>query len=1601
MILLESDFEIRDSKRLLKAVRLPKNKAKLWMPLINVHPHLFTVTSYRKRLVIERLIGELDLMNTEWIHRIVDQQKRNNKPMLRWMVEDRNLSQLYDHYRVFMSFKVQSSPLLPRRWLKFTKKTTMSGKTGFDDSDETCYQATTYEADGERIAPTTLFVMPTVRQITAKNAKLFGKAHVVLHEFGKSSENQPASTDFVDALKVDQYSNGCIFVDDIPSKTHRLSVGDKVRLDDINGEITRMNDNEIFIKTKSDNTKMYAFRWMLKSQALEQITLGFQNEESIKNFEFAAKNEGDEWSKFSALKSHQFPESNQFLMPRTGLSSFEADTTVIGIYAKPKQAEYEWVQIKTIEYQLINGSFSTPKIHQELQDDQNMKSITDRLVMTLLSSNFEIRDSGHALNSLGLQFDEHSEWLSLVALHGSLFDITVYRRKLVIERLIVELKLWCTDWIHRILEQKMKGKPMLQWLVEDRRVSQLYKFYVVYMSRFKEKYCALLDRRWLRFVQRTTMRDKPGFDGPTNSYFRDIVYEADGKAISHRTPVLTASVRQITVSNDNLFGNRPVILQEFDRTNADDYNVREFLDALRYDGEFVFLNHIPSASYPFEFGQEVQHVDGSIGIVTRITVRNICVKFIDKGSMIFFRWFERWQIPMELTLRFRHKEELNHFTFALSAAKRAKKQKLSEQYFSEIEKFEIPRTSSNAPVGSGDPVIIHAKPRNGDYKWVYIKSLYPPTNSDAGSLYTLHNGDHEIPNKVIQFLLWLRQRESKIMDNAGILEQFGLTLDHRTQWMPLMVAHPVLFAITAYRRTLLVERLIVEFDLLSFEMVHRIIEQRIKNKPMLNWLVEDRKVRELYNHYVAMTSSFKKVFYSDLFDRTWLKFERNTKLKETDEFKGADDSCFEKTEYLINGGVYHSSGTTICVKGGVRQVCRNHELFGVKEMEISHDQASQQKDVTEQARSVSATTILNTVGKPGNLHKSRFPSITASNRRQPLLLVVSKHRGHYSSHSPDNLLERGTSKRYENHAKDPTSEDWIVFEQLETDVLPTTIIIRNNSGSYALEEMKIFVSEDNEVFHEWIHIEDIMQKSNMMQHFDLEPAAVHFVLSRNIRYFRLCSMHNYGGSYTAFYEFGILGISLHSVSNMAFADTLNIGRNREIRTQPALDCIFGIDRKVKLKKNGEWIRGIVCRETVDKLCVKYYERYLLTFRWIQRDEIPSKLRFYIPNINQMSQYTFAASIGAGDGVPLFYDEFHFENLTEFAIPLDKLVCTSSTPDTVYVYTKPKGKDVCFELIKRIKLRDAELYKFAVDGGFDLVRQYAIEYPQKDFFEILATSDINIRKSGAVHVLQEKAASHDGDENGVIRLVSGGDIVNEGTLACNPSKGGTIYINANGVFENIGNIDCGKNGSVYIKCSEYKNYGKITPRPKVTYQIYKMNHILIEQLIAPGDRKNILLEVSDHRGHYLTRHPRNLLESGTGNHYDSDGGGPPNGDWMIFRKISKKLVFPASIEIRNNNGSSAVKKVSIEGSANGVSFFEWIRIENISNADRELQTFPVTPADGYFAWERAFAYFKLNVLENHGHHRYNIFYEFRINGVDEETVRRIGYDDNAVNKSNGK
>ena len=222
-----------------------------------------------------------------------------------------------------------------------------------------------------------------------------------------------------------------------------------------------------------------------------------------------------------------------------------------------------------------------------------------------------------------------------------------------------------------------------------------------------------------------------------------------------------------------------------------------------------------------------------------------------------FRWYDKPEITGELTLAFRYRKQLRNYKFA---AGRRVTRNLNYQTFDDIAKFEI--SCESMSLSSGDPLFIYAKPagRNyeeSDYKGICMKSLSFTSDSDLDNVITSPDNIATKSQRISRFLNWLRQRASKFEDGSETLQRFGLDRNKWSEWMPSIIAYPALLAVTAYQKRILIERLIVELDLVNPYMVPCTLAMGPNGKQLLEYLVEDRKIQKLYDHYRALTSGFR------------------------------------------------------------------------------------------------------------------------------------------------------------------------------------------------------------------------------------------------------------------------------------------------------------------------------------------------------------------------------------------------------------------------------------------------------------------------------------------------------------------------------------------------------------------------------------------------------------------------------------------------------------------------------------------------------------------------------------------------------------------------
>ena len=1562
-----------------------------WIPKIADHFLLFQETKCKGFTVIDRLYIELDLnITAPLLATRAWSTKCGDKSYLEYLVEDLKVAQLYDHYRVLTSrFKVvHRSPLLKRHWLRFEQNTKIVEEFG---DDGTCFENTKYRADDNPIPVAAANLTVAEARVIVQNTAFFGDDPIVVQEF------EGDCNDFVDALIVDQY--GCIFVDDT------LRIGQEVQGNNgLFGTISQMTADKICVKTENDG--MYQFRWIERMNAAKEITIAIQHKEDLKDHVFVVTvDQRGETVDYSKMEKHSFSKIDDFSIPLREMLFAHSKLFSIDIYAKPKGTNYEWTRIKSIDYSVKENIKKNTADHD-----------VNRLFVALKRTESEIKDASFALNSMS------SVTWTKMRNQPILFDITAYRSKLVIERLIVEVFKLNTKCIRWLMDQKKKDKSLLQWLVEDRKVYRLFPHYRVMMSRFKVSYSApIINRLWLKFERCTKMDSALRFKSSDDSIFGQSEYEINGVVYPLDSTPCVEQVSQQSIRNEMLFGDIAITIDSAEvdgatssSTSNSDCDAMEFNDAVTVDQYgYVFVDDI------LRIGQKVRNNEGLFGTICRTTTDKICVKTENDG-LYDFRWIQGVKAPAEISVAFRHESQLERYNFAVAVNQRDERVDFStmKQYsFSKSSDFSIPLREML--LGDSDVFLIdiYAKPKEANNDWTRIKAIEYSTGRDmdnANDAAIDAGSETNVQVALDRLFENLKQSQSEILNRNLFLRRFRSHLKP-FKMMSHVSGHPKLFDLTVYRRRLVIERLVVEVFKLNQECVRWILDQKKGDNTLLQWLVEERKLYRLFPHYRVMMSGFKMYHKSILLNQTWLKFQRHTKMDNFFGFDTADDSIFAETEYTVNDVVYPLTAVPV-VEDVPSQCIRSTPLFG--DIPVTVECNGTELNVQEQRESKAV--IISS--KFANMRSSIQDVIEQQGENQ-IKLEVDSHRGHWGDRHIKSVLEEGTSACYDSDGKGPPKEDWFIFDQQSKErFIPTRIVIRNGIERYALKKISIAGkngSDGIEIKH-WLTIDDIRRTKDELQTFSVDPAVAFFAWSQNYNVFRINVLENHGGSYNFFYEFRIYGVCYNDVFRN-FIDTLKIDGNEDIVS------VFCVGQPVAIHQNGESISGTICRIKEEKFCTK-----------VKTDNVVSQLQWFdkcqldIPGGHQISEYTFAAIAGDRDReIDLSnLKEFTFKNTNEFVIPMDSLVAGTRTADTIFIYARPKRKDIPYHhynLIKTLEYRGDHLNfsRYVVDekkpfriDKMVAVKPYSGALQDGGKFEVRTSSKIIISELSGINASEcglrinwnqpkgmilkfgeyvgingrgdtENSFEVQGVGGGIISLVAGDDVVNEGTLCCTASddrlfSGGSFSAVTDCGFENAGTIDCGKDGLVRIGCCGFVNCGQINPPPNVMMRLSGSLQARFKNEIAFGVEELMKLKVVSHRGHYERYHIENLLKEGKDTHYTGYQQGPPKEDWFIFRVQSMQRFIPKSIVILNSNGDAAVEKMSISGSAdyNIGAFTEWIEFDDIPKRDGNysLSKLPVDEESAYSAWLQEFTCFKINILENYGSSSENYIFEFRIYGI---------------------
>lgn len=284
------------------------------------------------------------------------------------------------------------------------------------------------------------------------------------------------------------------------------------------GTIHRITAYGICIKIGHNDDKLSSYRWIDKEEYPMKLTLHFAAQRNVGSYEFAVKKgQKDLSKKISSKQKRQFSYIENFEIPCSALLKGVAGASFLGVYVQRRSdTQCIWGRLKVLKYPV------DAKMTVSVQ--QRNRSIDDMMDI-LQKTGHEIMEKRRFLKHFGLDSGLSAPWASQIASHPLLFSICRYRRKLIIERLIVELHLFSTEWVQSILKRKN-----LSWLVENRRISRLHDHYRVYVSQFSitycehlyvcnvvlsrgafdwltlNKYCFITQCRWLKLKKNTTMR---------------------------------------------------------------------------------------------------------------------------------------------------------------------------------------------------------------------------------------------------------------------------------------------------------------------------------------------------------------------------------------------------------------------------------------------------------------------------------------------------------------------------------------------------------------------------------------------------------------------------------------------------------------------------------------------------------------------------------------------------------------------------------------------------------------------------------------------------------------------------------------------------------------------------------------------------------------------------------------------------------------------------------------------------------------------------------------------------------------------------------------
>ena len=301
-----------------------------------------------------------------------------------------------------------------------------------------------------------------------------------------------------------------------------------------------------------------------------------------------------------------------------------------------------------------------------------MKQLVNHFMFSLKNRKARINDVAAFFHKLGVDWND--EWIPIILGHKLLFVKTQCKPLKVIDRLFVELSIMDQRLVERILELKHDdGKPYVVYLVETLRATHLLQHYRLMTSKFTiQRYCDAVNCSYLKWEVNNKMNDALGRTDVDDSCFDDAEYQINGKPATCKTHLWPDQIRSVKVRNSRFFGDRliPIQGQRIQTFGSDarvPHNFGELLKIDQYTSGCIIADNVPSTDYRFRIGQEVKCNDDSAGKINRVMEDKVCIK-CENGKMKSFRWFNRTEYPLDLTLELRAHRYLDDYKFTVVEA---------------------------------------------------------------------------------------------------------------------------------------------------------------------------------------------------------------------------------------------------------------------------------------------------------------------------------------------------------------------------------------------------------------------------------------------------------------------------------------------------------------------------------------------------------------------------------------------------------------------------------------------------------------------------------------------------------------------------------------------------------------------------------------------------------------------------------------------------------------------------------------------------------------------------------------------------------------------